>query len=130
MTVGLDTSFFVKLLHGDRRAAVVWDRIARREIAAVIGCVSLYELERLGLKGVLARTAVETLQEEILFVCRVIWLDAPARLRQAARLAHGNGLGMADALILASLIEAGATEIYTADANFAAYRSGPNIVLL
>jgi hypothetical protein len=54
----------------------------------------------------LARTAADTLLEEILFICRVVWLDAPSRLRQAARIAHGNGLGMAEALILGSLIEA------------------------
>ena len=130
MTVGLDTSFFVKLLQGDQRPRKVWERVARREIAAVISCISLYELDELGLKGALARTSVDTLLEEILFVCRVVWLDAPARLRQAARIAHGNGLGMADALILASLIEAKATEIYTADPDLAAYAGGPKTVLL
>lgn len=130
MTVGLDTSFFVKLLQGDPRAQKVWERVARREIVAVISCISLYELDKLGLKGALARTSVNTLLDEILFVCRIVWLDAPTRLRQAARIAHGNGLGMADALILATLIEAKATEIYTTDPDLAAYQGGPKTVLL
>jgi len=130
LSVGLDTSFFVKLLKDDQRARKVWERVARREIVAVVSCISLYELDKLGLKGALARTAADTLLEEILFVCRVVWLDASTRLRQAARIAHGNGLGMADALILASLIEAEATEIYTADPDLAAYRGGPKTVLL
>ena len=130
MTVGLDTSFFVKLLKGDQRARKVWERVARPEIVAVISCISLYEIDKLALNGALARTAADTLLEEILFVCQVVWADAPPRLRQAARIAHGNGLGMADALILASLIEAKATEIYTADPDFAAYQGGPKAVLL
>lgn len=130
MTVGLDTSFFVKLLQGDPRAQKVWERVARREIVAVISCISLYELDKLGLKGALARTSVNTLLDEILFVCRIVWLDAPTRLRQAARIAHGNGLGMADALILATLIEAKATAIYTTDPDLAAYQGGPKTVLL
>ena len=130
MTVGLDTSFFVKLLQGDQRAEKVWQRVARREIEGVISCISLYEVDKLGLKGTLAKKATDTLLEEVLFVCRVVWLDSPNRLRQAARIAHGNGLGMADALILASLIEAKATEIYTADPDLAAYQRGPKTVLL
>lgn len=130
MIVGLDTSFFVRLLQGDQRARKVWERVARNEIVAVISCISLYELDKLGLKGALARTSVDTLLEEILFVCRVVWLDAPTRLRQAARIGHGNGLGIADALILTSLIEAKATEIYTTDPDLAAYRGGPKTVLL
>jgi predicted nucleic acid-binding protein len=130
LTVGLDTSFFVKLLQGDQRARKVWERVARREIVAVISCISLFEIDKLGLKGVLARTSVDTLLEEVLFVCKVVWLDAPTRLRQAARIAHGNGLGMADALILTSLIEAKASEIYTADPDLAAYPGGPKTVRL
>jgi predicted nucleic acid-binding protein len=130
LTVGLDTSCFVKLLQGDQRARKVWERVARREIVAVISCISLYEIDKLAFKGALARTAADTLLEEILVVCQVVWLDALTRLRQAARIAHGNGLGMADALILASLIEAKATEIYTADPDLAAYRGGPKTVLL
>lgn len=130
MTVGLDTSFFVKLLKGDQRARKVWERVARREIVAVISCVSLYEIDKLAFKGALERTTADTLLEEILFVCRVVWVDAAPRLRHAARIAHGNALGMADALILASLIEAKVTEIYTTDPDLAAYRGGPKTVLL
>ena len=130
MTVGLDTSFFVKLLKGDQRARTVWGRVARREIVGVISCISLYEIDKLAFKGALARTAADTLLEEILFVCQVMWVDALPRLRQAARIAHGNGLGMADSLILTSLIEAKATEIYTTDPDLAAYQGGPKTVLL
>jgi predicted nucleic acid-binding protein len=41
LIVGLDTSFFVKLLQGDQRAREVWERVARREIVAMISCISL-----------------------------------------------------------------------------------------
>jgi predicted nucleic acid-binding protein len=45
-------------------------------------------------------------------------------------MAHGNGLSMADAIILTSLIHAGAEVVYTTDRDLARYGAGPEIVLL
>jgi predicted nucleic acid-binding protein len=43
-------------------------------------------------------------------------------LSDGARLSHGLGIPAVDALILASLLEAGALTIYTTDEHIACYR--------
>lgn len=130
MTTGLDTGFFVRLLQEDSTAEHVWARITSGRAAGVLSCLSLYELEKQGLNGLVQREATETLVRELPHVCMVVWLDNPDLLRRAARIAHGNALAMADALILTSLIEAGAEEVYTTDRDLEAYAAGPRVVLL
>ncbi len=87
-------------------------------------------MDRQGLKGAIGKMAAETLVEELPQLCRVVWLTEPALLRRAARIAHGHALAMADALILASLIEAEAGEVYTTDPDLGRYPGGPRVVLL
>lgn len=130
MTVGLDTGFFVRLLQADATATEVWGRVARREAMAAISCISLFELDRLGLKGAVERKAADALVEELPHLCRVLWLDGPALLHDAARVAHGNGLSMADSIILTSLMAAKAEEIYTTDSDLSAYAAGPKMIRL
>lgn len=130
MRAGLDTGFFVRLLQQNSTAIEVWGQITRRERSSVISCISLYELDKQGLKGLVPKSAADTLVAELPQLCDVVWLDNPALLRRAARLGHGTGLAMADALILASLLEAGAEEVYTTDSDFAAYTAGPRIITL
>lgn len=130
MKSGLDTGFFVRLLQENATANEVWMQITRDQASAVVSCLSLYELERLGFKGLVQKKAAETLVEELPYLCEVAWLNEPALLRRAARIAHGNGLAMADALILVSLIEAGVEEIYTTDSDLSAYKAGPRIIRL
>lgn len=129
MTVGLDTGFFVRLLEEDPTAAEVWELIRRGEAEAVVSCLTLYEIDRLGLRGTIETGSAETLVRSLPHVCRVLWLDT-ARLRRAARVGHGNGLAMADSLILVSLMDGDADPIYTTDSDLAAFPSGPEIVAL
>lgn len=65
--------------------------------------------------------------EELPVLCRVVWLSDSALLRRAAQVAHGNGLAMADAVILVSLMNAGVDTIYTTDSDLEQYRAGPSI---
>ncbi len=130
MTVGLDTGFFIRLLESVPRATQLWGTITGGETVAAISCITLYELEKQGLRGAVDSEAAETLIEELPHLCLVHWLDNPAIMRRAARIAHGNGLAMADALILTSLMEAGAEEVYTTDSDLSAYAAGPRIVML
>lgn len=130
--IGLDTGFFVRLLGGHSGAVEVWTLVAEGAPAAV-SCVSLYELERLALRGVLDRSATDVLHAELPVLCTLVWLDGAEgadRLRRAARLAHGNGLAMADALILTSLLDAGARTVYTTDTDMARYDGDGEVILL
>ena len=130
MRAGLDTGFFVRLLQQNSTALDVWGQITRRDRSAVISCISLYEIDKHGLKGLVSKTSADTLIAELPQLCDVVWLDNPALLERAARLGHGTGLAMADALILASFLEAGAEEVYTTDSDFAVYTGGPRVIML
>ncbi len=130
MTVGLDTGFLVRLLEEHPAAIQAWARVTSGQTAAVLSCLSLYELAKLGLKGAVRKEAAEALIAELPHICTVVWLDQAALLQRAAHLAHGNALAMADALILTSLMRAGAEEVYTTDRDLEAYTAGPRIVLL
>lgn len=129
--LGLDTGFFRRLYDRDARAAAAWADIRAERAAGVVSCLTLFELERLGLRGVLPRDVADGLVRSLPVTCRVVWLgpeDGADRLHRAVRLAHGNGLAMADAVILTSLLDAGATTVYTTDSDFDRY-DGPVAVV-
>jgi predicted nucleic acid-binding protein len=118
---GLDSGFFVELLRGGPQAVSVWKEILEgRE--SVVSCISLFELRRLALKGMIETDAVDTVIEAIMNICHISWLDHKEMLYSAAGLAHGLGLHMADALILSGFIASRASVIYTTDPHLASYR--------
>ena len=112
---GLDTGFFVELLKGNDQAVEKWKTIVDGETDAVVCSLTIYELKRLSLKGGLAIAAVQLTIEAIMAVCQVVWLDNCEVLDAAARLSHGNDIPAIDALILASLLQAGAYTIFSTD---------------
>ncbi|GAA5337549.1 type II toxin-antitoxin system VapC family toxin [Thermus antranikianii] len=124
----LDTGFFLRLLEGHEEAKAKWQALVEGEEGLVSG-LTLVELLRLGLKGALAREDAELLLKAIPAVCRVVWPDWGIGER-AARLSHGLHLPLVDALILATALEAGAGEIWTADADLARYEGKLRVVLL
>ena len=128
--IGLDTGFFFRLLEGDARAAQVWESVVAGDTVAAVSCVSLYEIERTALRGALDRAAADALLAGLPDLCRIVWLDSSDGLRRAARLAHGNGLAMADAIILTSLLDAGAEAVYTTDSDFTRYEGPASVVHL
>ena len=129
-----DTGFFVEYLDANARAAEVFAaaRVGRERL--IVSVISLYELRRLALEGVTEKGRTEKLLVLLHRVCRVVYLDqnSDELLERAARIAHGNGLSMADSLILSSALLAGADTLYTTDSDMAKYRGkdGPNVVLL
>jgi predicted nucleic acid-binding protein len=131
--IGLDSGFFFRLLAGHPRATTAWSPVATGDAPAAVSCLTLYELDRVALRGALDRAAVDLLLSELPALCYVVWIgDAhgPELLRRAARLAHGTGLAMADALILASLLDAGAGTVYTTDSDFERYDGPATVVVL
>jgi len=124
--IGFDTGFFVELLRGNNKAIEVWEKLIEGEDDGVVSCLSLFELERLGLKGAIGE--VETLLESIPAVCRIMWLDFD-NLSLAARLSHGIGIPSMDSLILAGLVSGDARSIYTTDSHLEQYsRKGIMII--
>jgi predicted nucleic acid-binding protein len=120
--IGFDTGFFVLLANGRREAMDLWREVSKGEREAVVSAVTLYEIDRLGLRGELEAIFVDTALESIPEACRLVWVDELSLIRSAARLAQGHALSQADALILASLLDQGCTEIYTTDRDLARYR--------
>ena len=117
MTIGLDTGFFVELLRGNADAVEVWKNLVEGEDQGVCSALTLFEIERLGLKGAIRRDALESLLEAIPAVCVLLWIDRREILSKAAGFSHGLGVPAVDALILAAFHLAGVQHIYTTDSH-------------
>lgn len=129
--VGFDTGFFIRLLQGHDKAKVVWrSAVSKPQRDSLVSCLSFYEIQRVALKGAVDKKSAEALLADLASICTILWLDDSTLLRRAAHIAHGNGMAMADALILHSLIKGGATHIYTTDTDMLAYKSTHEIVML
>jgi predicted nucleic acid-binding protein len=117
---GLDTGFFIELMSGNEEAISLWKSCLDDEVEFTVSALSLFEIERLGLKGKLKES--DAVLEAINGVTSVVWLDGEI-LSRAAGLSHGLGIPAMDSLILASLIANGCAEIYTTDGHLQAYQS-------
>lgn len=117
---GLDTGFFVELLGGDPTAVAFWEALIEGSEEGTVSCLTLFEIERLGMKGAIEGS--EVLLEAISVVCRVVWIQDEELLSSAAGLSHGLGIPAVDALILACFIHEKARTIYTTDSHLPVYR--------
>ncbi|MDP2972002.1 MAG: type II toxin-antitoxin system VapC family toxin [Deltaproteobacteria bacterium] len=126
--IGLDTGFFVALLRKGSKAVEVWEGIIDGDESAV-SCLTLYELQRLSLKGVIESNAVNTILEAIRAICKVVWLDKAEILTAAATISQSYGIHAIDSLILASLTTLNVKTIYTTDSHIEKYKKkGMNII--
>jgi predicted nucleic acid-binding protein len=116
--IGLDTGFFLELVNGNNEATRLWESCLDDQVDFAVSALSLFEVERLGLKGKLKN--VEAVLNAINDVTSVVWLDQEI-LSKAARLSHGLGIPAVDSLILASLVSVDCSEIYTTDSHLEAY---------
>ena len=127
--IGLDTGFFVEFLRANPLAVAAWESLIENNAEAVVSCLTLFELERLGLKR--AIEGAETLLEAVPAVCTVLWIQEPDTLSKAAALSHGLGIPAVDSMILAGFLTLMAQTIYTTDKHMEAYRKkGVEIVNL
>ena len=122
LMIGLDTGFFVQLLKKEKRAVAIWTSLLDGEEKAVASSLTLFEIERLALKGKIDRASVNTLLEAIPAVCSLGWLNDVATLSQAAKLSHGLGIPAVDAMILAGFVEFNVEKIYTTDSHIDQYK--------
>jgi predicted nucleic acid-binding protein len=120
--VGFDTGYFVRLLEGNETAVKVWKDLTGGNIDAVVSPLTFFELKRLGLKGEINNTSLETLFEAIEGICHIVWLKDTGIFTSSANISHGTGIPAVDSIILASCLAMNAKKIYTTDSHFKAYK--------
>ena len=123
MNIGIDTGFFVELLAGTRMAVEVWTDLIEGKTQGHCSSLTLFEIERLGMKGVVNPKGVDALLDAIPVVCRLAWIERKETLSLAARMSHGLGIPAVDSLILAGFVQAGVERIYTTDKHMESYKA-------
>jgi predicted nucleic acid-binding protein len=128
--IGLDTGFFVELVRNNSIVVRIWERVIEGD-ESTVSCLTLYELKRLSLKGVIEPNAVNTILEAIQAICKVVWLDKAEILTSAAAISQSHGIHAIDSLILASFAFSNVKTIYTTDSHIEKYKKkGVNVILL
>jgi predicted nucleic acid-binding protein len=127
---GFDTSFFFAFKAGQDRAVNRYQQIVDGGRDGAASTVTVYELLRHGYQGRLDRTFAEDAAQSIGVALRRAGTDEYSVSRRAARITHGMGLPMADALIAASLEHVGCDTLYTGDSDFEAYEGPMEIAFL
>jgi predicted nucleic acid-binding protein len=135
MRFGFDTGYFVKYVTGEldqkhRRAlqAVALQAVAEGGSTGLSSAIVIYELKKLGLRGVLSKEDADWLARTVGDACEVDRHLPDDVLDEAARLSHGNGLSMADSMVLMTALRHDAGRIYTSDSDLMAY-DGPIEIL-
>lgn len=119
--IGLDTGFFIRVLENNNDAVQTWRGIIEGEESCV-SSLSVFELSRLSLRGIIDGETTELLIEAILSMCQVVWLDEKGILLTGARLSHDLNIPAIDALILAGFIMLNAETIYTTDSHLERFK--------
>jgi len=130
MKIGFDTGFFVELFRGRKEAVEVWEKVVEGEYEAFVSCLTLYELNRLALKGKLSGSSINAVVEALVNASVVVWITDADVCRRAASLSHELGIPSVDALILSCLAGKGVQEIYTTDRHLALCRAAGVVVRL
>lgn len=130
LMVGLDTSFFFSFKAGHDPAVNVYADIAEHGRGAAVSTVTVFELLRHGYVGRLDRDFAKETAERVGVAFHRAGTDEHEVLRRAARIAHGVGLPMADAMIAASLEKAGCGQLFTNDRDFERYQGPMEVVFL
>lgn len=112
---GFDTGVFVLHAGKDPAATRLWLEAAAGEREGVVSGITLFELDRLALRGTLPVEYAEAALLHIPTVCSVVWPQGLERIRSAARLGHGLGLSLADTFVLSAFVETECREAYTTD---------------
>ncbi len=127
---GFDTSFFFAFKGGHDRAVDRYRTVVEKGRAGAASTVTVYELLRHGYQGRLDRAFAEEAAQSIGVAFQRAGTDKYVVTRRAARITHGMGLPMADALIAASLEHVGCDLFYTSDSDFEAYEGTMEVVFL
>jgi predicted nucleic acid-binding protein len=116
MHYAFDTGYFFALLdQPNDTVQSAWQKLREGTVTGVVAGSVLFELKRHALVGRLPSSEVDTLLTLADAAFQIVWMDSIPRADRAAGLAHGEGLSMADALVLMAALEADAPRLYTGD---------------
>ena len=118
--IGLDTGFFIEVLKANDEAVNILRQIHDGEDACVSG-LTLFELRRLALGGLLEKEFIDVVIQNIPSFCTVCWLDNVEIHDFAAGLSLDVGISGMNSLILAGLVLSGAETVYTTDPHMELY---------
>jgi len=127
---GLDTGYFFDLRAGTPETQALWRTVTERDDPTAVSSITLYELSRHGLVGRLDSEFTTAIVAEAGIAFTQAGVDSVDVLSRAARITHGMGLPMADALIAASLEHAGCDRVHTSDSDFEAYEGPMEVAFL
>jgi len=127
---GLDTGFFFRLFEGTERARSVWTTIVEGRADGVVSAVSVYELQRNALNGVLVRDDVEAFLDELPVLATIHDTLSREKARRSAHLGGGTEMPVADALILQAVLDEEVTHILTTDHDSTAYEGEPEVEVI
>ncbi|PSQ96231.1 MAG: VapC toxin family PIN domain ribonuclease [Bacteroidetes bacterium SW_9_63_38] len=116
MRYAFDTGYFFSLF-GQPNDTVrsSWSDLREGSATGIVSGTVLFELKRHALVGRLSASDVDILIARAETAFRVVWMGSVSHAERVAGLAHGEGLSMADALVLAAALEANAARLYTGD---------------
>lgn len=127
---GFDTGFFFDLRAGNSGVQNLWRSVTERDVPAAVSSVTLFEVSRHGLVGRLDPEFTDAVVERAGVAFEQAGVDPVGVLSRAARIAHGMGMPMADALIAASLERVGCGRVHTSDSDFEDYEGSMEVVFL
>jgi len=127
--VGFDTSFFVELYKKNKIAVKLWLEVTEGEKKGIISMITVFELRRLALRGIISKEFCDALFEAFRKgVCETRELNWEV-LEEAAFFSHGTGISAVDSLIYICCKDC--TEIYTTDNDFLkAGKKKPKVILI
>lgn len=132
MRRGFDTGYFVKYATGalsETHRQALRDLVRKDGLGVANGLV-IYELKKLGYRGVLDMEDAEWLVNVVGDACEVERGLSNSFLDEAARLSHGNDLSMANAMMLTTALPHDGDELYTTDYDLQAYEGPIEVVLV
>jgi predicted nucleic acid-binding protein len=132
MRIAFDTGYFLQLATGtlDPTHRPAFISVADGEAVGFASGIVLYEIRKQGYKGAISPNDAEFLCGTIEDSCQIVWPDTADFMDQTARLSHGNGLSMADAMILQSALSESAQRLYTTDSDLHQYDGPIEVITL
>lgn len=118
MHYAFDTGFFFVLIdRTDDTVTRVWNELLAGDASGLVSGVVLVELKRHALRGRLPEAPVDTILELTIEAFDVRWMQSVNAANRIARLSHGEGLSMADSMVLHAAVKGDVDALYTNDSD-------------